>query len=63
VRTAALRAHRTRHASVDAHFFRRRGVEAILGVEVYRRGWARRLPQRPADDVRLGLVVRSGGAG
>lgn len=63
VRAAALRAHRTQHASVDAHFFNHPDVEAILGVEVYRHGWGPPLPQRPAHDVRLGLVARSGGAG
>jgi LmbE family N-acetylglucosaminyl deacetylase len=54
-KAAALRAHRTQHQSVDAHFFNQPDIERILAIEVYRQGSGPPLARRPSDDVFAGL--------
>ncbi|MBA3949747.1 MAG: PIG-L family deacetylase [Acidobacteria bacterium] len=38
---AALRAHRTQHLSIDRYFLSRPNLQALLGVETWRRAWPR----------------------
>jgi LmbE family N-acetylglucosaminyl deacetylase len=49
-KAAALRAHRTQHHSVDAHFFNQPDVDRILANEVYRQAFGPPLATRPSDD-------------
>jgi N-acetylglucosamine malate deacetylase 2 len=41
---AALRAHRTKHKSIEHHFFSKPDVRQALGVETWRRAWPRAEP-------------------
>lgn len=50
-RTAALRAHRTQHLSVDKYFFSRPDIDRVLEYETWRQAWGPPLPQRPAGDI------------
>jgi LmbE family N-acetylglucosaminyl deacetylase len=54
-RTAALRAHRTQHLSVEKYFFDQPHPERILDTEVWRHAWGPLLSRRPADDLFEGL--------
>lgn len=54
-RAAALRAHRTQHASIDKHFFDRPLRERILGTEIWRQAWGPPPSPRPSGDILEGL--------
>ena len=54
-KAAALRAHRTQHESVDAHFFNQPDVDRILATEIYRQGFGPVLAVRPSSDPFEGL--------
>lgn len=57
-KTAALRAHRSQHRSVDRVWLGEplaRSAGAVLDVEVFRHGWGEAPTQRPADDLFAGL--------
>jgi LmbE family N-acetylglucosaminyl deacetylase len=47
---AALRAHRTQHRSIDAHFFNQPDADRILAIEVYRQGFGPPIARRPSAD-------------
>jgi N-acetylglucosamine malate deacetylase 2 len=49
-KAAALRAHRTQHQSIDAHFFNQPDVDRILALEVYRQGFGPSPAVRPSAD-------------
>jgi N-acetylglucosamine malate deacetylase 2 len=54
-RIAALRAHRTQHLSIDAHFFQHPQLDRMLAVELWRQGWGPRIETRPASSIFAGL--------
>jgi LmbE family N-acetylglucosaminyl deacetylase len=51
VKTAALRAHRTQHASVESNWFARPDPDAVLAHETFRFGWGVPPSVRPATDL------------
>jgi N-acetylglucosamine malate deacetylase 2 len=51
VKTAALRAHRTQHVSIDRHFFNMPSVDKILSVEMFRQCFGPAIAQRPSKDI------------
>jgi N-acetylglucosamine malate deacetylase 2 len=54
-KTAALRAHRSQHLSVDRIFFNGPNADSILDVEIWRQAWGPPLRNRPATDLMEGL--------
>jgi len=50
-KSAALRAHRTQHASVEANWFQRPDPDAVLALETFRFGWGVPPSTRPAADL------------
>ena len=55
VKTAALRAHRTQHASVETAWLRRPDPAALLVHETFRFGWGVPPSTRPASDLFVDL--------
>lgn len=54
-RVAALRAHRTQHASIDRYFLSRPDLRRILATELWRQAWGPPIPHRPSADLFAGL--------
>jgi N-acetylglucosamine malate deacetylase 2 len=50
-KTAALRAHRTQHVSINRHFFDLPDVDRILSVEAFRQAFGPPLSKRPAANL------------
>jgi LmbE family N-acetylglucosaminyl deacetylase len=54
-KAAALRAHRTQHASVERYWFEGPGAADALRTETFRLGWGTPFARRPAADPLEGL--------
>lgn len=54
-KAAALRAHRTQHASVERHWFTPPDARQRLALECFRFAWGESPPDRPATDLFAGL--------
>jgi LmbE family N-acetylglucosaminyl deacetylase len=54
-RTAALRAHRSQHLSIDRLFFSQPDLQRVLSVEAWRQAWGPPLAHRPSADLLEGL--------
>ena len=54
-RTAALRAHRSQHLSIDRLFFSQPNLDRVLSVEAWRQAWGPPLARRPSADLMEGL--------
>jgi N-acetylglucosamine malate deacetylase 2 len=55
-KAAALRAHRTQHASIDRHFFNRPDVDRMLSIETFRQAWGPQLRNVPEEDIFAGVL-------
>jgi LmbE family N-acetylglucosaminyl deacetylase len=59
-KSAALRAHRSQHLSIDRLFFNQPALEERLRIEVWRQAWGPPLRTRPSGDLFEGLELQAG---